>query len=344
MQNTHFSYSAPESHGSRSRSLGLHFLALLFPAPEHRISRATSQLDVFVAVYRFNELHSLRMQGTPSQVFQAIERVTASDIRLFRLLVWLRRFGRSGPEDMLSPSDSLPILDVATRTTFIYLAKLTPRELVVGTYVAKPPDMRVRPTSPSEFQTMTRPGVTKAAMNFHARSHGNSSMVTTETRVFATDDRTRRRFAAYWRLILPGSALIRRSWLKAIKKEVETAVASGRIATADRTDPHVGFALVNYRRRAEYNYALLDSIIHRNGERVEHDGHAEVAERTVDVDVRNAVFHDDAGILTTPTTDGKAAINRWKRLVGVGARGEPQSRTDQEPHTVRYNIFIRPAA
>jgi len=28
----------------------------------------------------------------------------------------------------------------------------------------------------------------------------------------------RRRFAAYWRLIYPGSALIRRSWLRAIRQ------------------------------------------------------------------------------------------------------------------------------
>ena len=33
--------------------------------------------------------------------------------------------------------------------------------------------------------------------------------VTTETRVYATDSAARQRFAAYWRTIYPGSALIR---------------------------------------------------------------------------------------------------------------------------------------
>jgi hypothetical protein len=40
--------------------------------------------------------------------------------------------------------------------------------------------------------------------------------LTTETRVYATDASTRRRFALYWRVIYPGSALIRRMWLRAI--------------------------------------------------------------------------------------------------------------------------------
>ena len=43
----------------------------------------------------------------------------------------------------------------------------------------------------------------------------------TETRVFATDDSARRRFAAFWRVIYPGSALIRRMWLRAIQRRAE---------------------------------------------------------------------------------------------------------------------------
>ncbi|HXT21641.1 MAG TPA: hypothetical protein VN923_12895, partial [Thermoanaerobaculia bacterium] len=50
---------------------------------------------------------------------------------------------------------------------------------------------------------------------------GGWTRVTTETRVFATDDHARRRFAAYWRTIYPGSALIRRMWLRAIRARAE---------------------------------------------------------------------------------------------------------------------------
>jgi hypothetical protein len=59
-------------------------------------------------------------------------------------------------------------------------------------------------------------------MNFRLEDEGNGwTRVTTETRVFATDDRARHRFAAYWRAIYPGSALIRRMWLRAIRLRAE---------------------------------------------------------------------------------------------------------------------------
>jgi hypothetical protein len=39
------------------------------------------------------------------------------------------------------------------------------------------------------------------------------SRLVTQTRVAASDASAERRFAAYWRLIYPGSAFIRRMWL-----------------------------------------------------------------------------------------------------------------------------------
>jgi hypothetical protein len=46
--------------------------------------------------------------------------------------------------------------------------------------------------------------------------------VTTETRVFADNAAAARRFAVYWRVIQPGSDLIRRGWLRAIKRRAES--------------------------------------------------------------------------------------------------------------------------
>jgi hypothetical protein len=59
-------------------------------------------------------------------------------------------------------------------------------------------------------------------MNFVVTPDGpNVSWVSTETRVFATSADARRRFAAYWRVIYPGSALIRIMWLRAIARRAE---------------------------------------------------------------------------------------------------------------------------
>ena len=59
-------------------------------------------------------------------------------------------------------------------------------------------------------------------MNFRIEPDGKGgSRLSTETRVFATDAASRRRFAAYWRVIYPGSALIRRMWLRAVRLRAE---------------------------------------------------------------------------------------------------------------------------
>ena len=56
-------------------------------------------------------------------------------------------------------------------------------------------------------------------MNFVVTQDGASgSVVSTETRVYANSPSARRRFAAYWRVIYPGSAILRRMWLRAIQR------------------------------------------------------------------------------------------------------------------------------
>jgi hypothetical protein len=45
--------------------------------------------------------------------------------------------------------------------------------------------------------------------------------VITETRVFATDAVALRRFTPYWRIIFPGSAILRVTWLRAVKHRAE---------------------------------------------------------------------------------------------------------------------------
>ncbi|MEK6768373.1 MAG: hypothetical protein AABY85_05210, partial [Gemmatimonadota bacterium] len=77
---------------------------------------------------------------------------------------------------------------------------------------------RGRPTA-EVFQKPLPPGFALATMNFIVTPHGSGgSVVSTETRVFVNSSSARRRFAAYWRIIYPGSAIIRRMWLRAIQR------------------------------------------------------------------------------------------------------------------------------
>lgn len=199
-------------------------VSVLLPAREVRVTTPRTQLDRFAPAYQFHEAHSVRIAATRDRVYRAIRSVRADEIALFHALIWIRRFGRPGPESSLNAPEKMPLLDVATKTTFLLLAEEPGREIVVGTLVAAPRGWRprTRPT-PEGFRTLREPGFALAAMNFFVADAGpGSCTVITETRVYATDASTCRRFAAYWRLIYPGSALIRRMWLRAIKHRAES--------------------------------------------------------------------------------------------------------------------------
>jgi len=179
-------------------------------------------LDEFAPKWQFRETHGIAVLAAPDRAYHAIETVTAGEITLFRALTWFRRLGRIGPDSILNAPPNEPILDVATRTGFLLLAAQPPKEIVVGTLVMAPPGA-VRPRTPDEFKAIHEPGYAKAVMNFRIDRAGLAmSVVTTETRVHATDPRTRRSFAVYWWTIRAGSGLIRRMWLRAIRRRAET--------------------------------------------------------------------------------------------------------------------------
>jgi hypothetical protein len=80
----------------------------------------------------------------------------------------------------------------------------------------------------SEFVAFGESDYAKVAMNFSVRPVQAGSELRTETRVLATGAAARRRFGRYWRLIRPGSALIRRSWLAAAKRRAECSASGVR--------------------------------------------------------------------------------------------------------------------
>jgi hypothetical protein len=175
---------------------------LRWPATEHRAAVPQTHLDSIAPVWQFQEKHSMHIAASPERVFEAIRSVRAEDVVLFRSLVAIRRGGRRGPESILNPPAGVPILDVATRTGFRYLADDPPREIVVGLAVA-----------PNVF----------ASMNFLVTSDGRGgSHTSTETRVHAGTKRAERKFAMYWRAIRAGSGFIRRMWLLAIRRRAES--------------------------------------------------------------------------------------------------------------------------
>lgn len=200
-------------------------LVALWPAPTRRAS-GQQAIDRFLERYNFHEFHSTRVKASREAVYRAVLDVTAGEIRWLTPLMAIRSF----PAWLFQrhphrPSD-LPILEIATRGSFVYLVREPPREVVLGTVgqfwrlaggAASP-----KPDGPQAFLALGDPAQAKAVMNFAiADAGGGSTLLTTETRIFAPEGNARRRFAAYWRLIYPGSSVIRVGWLAGIRKRAE---------------------------------------------------------------------------------------------------------------------------
>ena len=217
--------------GGLAALLGILLVAggLLFPAPSRTAPGRRSRLDEILPTFQFRELHETRVHASAAQVFHAIRPVTAREIRFFRLLTWIRspRWG-AGRQSIVSPPPDAPLLDVALRTGFVLLAEEPGREIVFGTMLCRrlPGLSRI---APAAFTAFSQPGFCKVAMNFRVTDEARGfARLTTETRVLALGPAARRQFSGYWRLILPGSALIRRMWLDAIRKRAENPLSACR--------------------------------------------------------------------------------------------------------------------
>jgi hypothetical protein len=130
--------------------------------------------------------------------------------------------------DIMRPDDLLaaPILETLSMSGFGVLAREANREIVLGAVNrsegAGGGEAAPRFGDLAAFAAYDPPGVSKIAFNLRIVELGDgTSKVVTETRVLATDAAARRAFGAYWRLIHPGSALIRVMWLRAIRARAE---------------------------------------------------------------------------------------------------------------------------
>ena len=196
---------------------------LSLPVRTKQVSNPTTKLDEWMPAWQFDEEHSTHVDASPEKVLEAIRAVRADEIRFFRTLIAIRRCGRPGPESIMNAPENKPLLDVATQTTFVYLADEAPRELVLGTVITLPRGIHApAKLTPEIFRKTLPPGAVLATMNFLVTPDDRGgSTISSVTRVYGNNASVVRQFAIYWRVIHPGSDIIRRMWLRAIKQRAE---------------------------------------------------------------------------------------------------------------------------
>ncbi len=211
---------------SRARSLlvcgvalGLAVGAVVWPASTTRVEGRVQRLDDFLAEYQFREYHETVVEAPVERVAAAARSVSFADMPA---AVWLMRVrALAGGHLTRGKASTRPILELMSQpgTGFLPLDVSNPHEVVYG-MVGQPWTSGRRPpqvTSAEQFQAFAEPGQIRVAFNIRIVDEGGGRVrVSTETRTLGNDAEARRVFARYWRVIYPGSAIIRRVWLDAI--------------------------------------------------------------------------------------------------------------------------------
>jgi len=215
--------------GIRKRAIGLLILAggvaltlaaLSWPASMIRVAQHKALLDDAMPEYQFFERHSTRIYAQPEQVIQAVRESRFSDMKSLETLLRIRAAA------LRIHDTSNFLLDKRVLDAFSssgYLSVGNEHEIAVfgGANVLAKHVLRVNTLQ--EFTDYREQGAVKMAFNFRVEDAGQGwSTVSTETRVLATDDLTRRGVGRYWRLIVPGSGLLRRQWLESIRRAAES--------------------------------------------------------------------------------------------------------------------------
>jgi hypothetical protein len=198
--------------------------ALLWPAPTLRSSRPHQRIDDFMPSYSFYEFHETRVNAPPDSVVAAMHRVGLADLPAAVFLMRVRGAAAGHREAGGIPRESLLDLMSRPESGFLVLDASDPREFVGGMAgLARAPKPPIH--TPGQFLAFKDPDGIRVAFNVRVSdAAGGGTRLTSETRVVCNGDAGRRLFAGYWRIIYPGSAIIRRVWLDAITDVAQKAV------------------------------------------------------------------------------------------------------------------------
>jgi hypothetical protein len=193
-------------------------------------------LDRIMPSFDHRERHSRWVDAPPAAAWEGLQEVGFDELPIMRLLLALRDL----PKRLLGRAERAPTGSFLTgfqARGFTVLAEEPARELVVGSIARywKPAGVERTPVAGTDdFLAFADPGWAKAATDLRLEPERGGTLISTETRVLATDARARRAFTAYWILIRLPSGLVRRDLLRAIAGRAEGETTGGCAPRARR--------------------------------------------------------------------------------------------------------------
>jgi hypothetical protein len=195
--------------------------ALFWPTPMIRAAQHKSILDDIMPEYQFSEKHWVRIHTQPGQAMKAVRESTWGDLKALVTLLKIRGAVLRTPyQETGAFATDKRIFDVSAASGPVLGGSDHEIAMAWGADVQAKRPLPVRTLQ--EFADYRQPGAIKICMDFNVEdASGGWSTVTGETRVLALNE-SPRGLAIYWRLMVPGSGLLRRQWLESIKRRAET--------------------------------------------------------------------------------------------------------------------------
>jgi hypothetical protein len=186
-------------------------------------------LDQLIPTYDVASWHTIWVAADPARVYEAARHADFGRPWPVRLLMGLR----TGPAWLAAVlrGRSVPGGSTAGRRSvrpvaFTVMAEAPGEEFVLGIMGRFwTPTGGLVQASAAQLRLPPPAGLAQGFWNFRVEPSEVGTALSTETRVRCGDPATRRSFARYWRIIRPGSALIRRSVLRHIRQQAEQRVA-----------------------------------------------------------------------------------------------------------------------
>jgi len=173
-------------------------------------------IDEYLPEFDVVERHAIVVRAAPARVWAVLRTVDFGRSPLVATLLAVRGLGRRRRVP-------LTLGTMLAAGAFTQLDERPERELLIGLegrFWRPRPDLHT--TDARRFREPLRAGLARAAWDFRLEPLGAATTrLSTETRVCCADGGARRRFRPYWLLVRPGSGLIRRAMLAAIRRAAE---------------------------------------------------------------------------------------------------------------------------
>lgn len=203
--------------------------SLFSPVTIKHSATNNQKADELLPEYTFNEVHEVHVKASVEKAKQILQTTGVKDIPAAHLLMKIRGIANEDADTSDFAAKSNVSSDTVSTPDFNFFV-VSPNEWITGMILKSaiisngdkkpaPPEI----TSLQQFASFNEPGYVKVTANFRfIETDPHNTLLTTETRVKGITLNDNRTFGYYWRIIYPGSAIIRRVWLDTIKKRAET--------------------------------------------------------------------------------------------------------------------------